>query len=106
MKLDSDAPFRIKDENYLFEIMGITMADEHKLQQIFGSELNHYMSTRMILTENSVSTSKPSDPLSIKDGTSKASGTEFGCSQQANPNFHFPLNKGKTVDPMAAFRVN
>ena len=40
------------DENHLFEAMGLTVAGEQKLQEIFDPQLNDYLKTQMILTDS------------------------------------------------------
>lgn len=51
MKLESNSQFKLMDENYLFESMGLTNATEEKLHEIFDKNLNQYLKTQMVLTD-------------------------------------------------------
>jgi len=55
MRFESSAPFDIKDENHLFEAMGLTKVTEGKLAEVFDPEINEYLKTSLL---NSINQSK------------------------------------------------
>jgi len=51
LKVTCDKQFIIRDENALFQCMGLRRPHEHEMQKIFGRELTEFLTNQVVIAD-------------------------------------------------------